>query len=83
MRYTQVATQNLILSQMKSQRLDFSSKILLFRSNQIAQKEANIVTFHNLFKRLSPIKPQHNNWEQEDGGHQLNPNSPHTFDHID
>ena len=43
--YNQITTPNLILSQIDSIFSSTSSKILLFRSNQIAQKVAVVATF--------------------------------------
>ena len=44
----QIATHNLILSQIDPISSSTSSKILLLRSNQIAQKVAVVVTFHRV-----------------------------------
>ena len=45
----QIATQNLILSHKESKVSSFSTKILLFRSNQMVQKVAAETIFHKSF----------------------------------
>ena len=53
----QIATQNLILSHKESTFSSLSSKILLFRSNQMAHKVAADTTFHKSFPFLLRKRP--------------------------